>query len=85
VPEESKDSLVDKGFAAQYGARPIRRTIQNMIEDPLAEGMLQNKYRPGDLIEAVIDDGTLNLVVRDRHEDLLRELPSAALSAGDAE
>ncbi|HEX9068360.1 MAG TPA: ATP-dependent Clp protease ATP-binding subunit [Ktedonobacterales bacterium] len=85
VPDESKDYLVDKGFDAQYGARPLRRTIQNMIEDPLAEGMLQNKYRPGDLIEAVVDDGTLNLIVRDRHEDLLRELPSAALSAGDAE
>ncbi|MGH2442297.1 MAG: ATP-dependent Clp protease ATP-binding subunit [Chloroflexota bacterium] len=44
---EAKDLLVERGFEPTFGARPLRRTIQNLIEDPLAEGMLQGKYHPG--------------------------------------
>ena len=54
MPEDTKDSLVDKGYDPEYGARPLRRTIQNLIEDPLAEGLLQGKFRPGDIVEAVV-------------------------------
>src|SRR6185312_8438157 len=49
VPQASKDFLIEKGFDPQYGARPLRRTIQRMVEDPLAEGLLQGKFHPGDL------------------------------------
>ena len=86
VPETTKDALVDKGYDAEYGARPLRRTIQNLIEDPLAEGLLQGKFRPGDIVEAVVNDGNVELEVHERREDLLNELPAppqAALSAGD--
>ena len=38
---------MEKGFDPTFGARPLRRTIQNMIEDPLAEGMLQGRFYPG--------------------------------------
>jgi ATP-dependent Clp protease ATP-binding subunit ClpC len=44
---EAKDFLVAKGFDPTFGARPLRRTIQNLVEDPLAEGMLQGKFYPG--------------------------------------
>jgi ATP-dependent Clp protease ATP-binding subunit ClpC len=86
VPEEAKDFLVTKGYDAQYGARPLRRTIQNLIEDPLAEGLLQGKFRPGDIVEATHHDDTVVLEVHERREDLLRQLPpppEAALSAGE--
>ena len=46
VTAEAKDFLVEKGFDPTYGARPLRRTIQNLIEDPLAEGMLQGEVLP---------------------------------------
>jgi ATP-dependent Clp protease ATP-binding subunit ClpC len=87
VPEESKDFLVTKGYDAQYGARPLRRTIQNLVEDPLAEGLLQGKFRPGDIVEAAHVDDTVVLEVHERREDLLKQLPpppEAALSAGEA-
>jgi ATP-dependent Clp protease ATP-binding subunit ClpC len=87
VPDDAKDFLVTKGYDPQYGARPLRRTIQNLIEDPLAEGLLQGKFRPGDIVEAVVSDGTIVLEVHERREDLFRQLPpppEAALSAGDA-
>ncbi len=88
VPDDSKDFLVTKGYDPQYGARPLRRTIQNLVEDPLAEGLLQGKFRPGDIVEAVIREGTVVLEVHERRDDLLRELPpppEAALSAGGSE
>ncbi|MGZ3583618.1 MAG: ATP-dependent Clp protease ATP-binding subunit [Ktedonobacterales bacterium] len=87
VPDDTKDFLVTKGYDPQYGARPLRRTIQNLVEDPLAEGLLQGKFRPGDIIEATVKDGTVDLEVHERREDLLRQLPpppEAALSAGEA-
>ncbi len=86
VPEMTKDALVDKGYDPEYGARPLRRTITNLIEDPLAEGLLQGKYRPGDIVEAVLREGNVELEVHERRDDLLNELPAppeAALSAGD--
>jgi ATP-dependent Clp protease ATP-binding subunit ClpC len=83
VPQPSKDFLIEKGFNPEYGARPLRRTIQSMVEDALAEGLLQGKYRPGDLVEAVVEDGSLVLQVRSRIEQLPPPAtPEAALSAG---
>jgi len=83
VPQASKDFLIEKGFDAQYGARPLRRTIQRMVEDPLAEGLLQGKFHAGDLVEAVVVDDDLDLQVRNRIEQLpAPATPEAALPAG---
>ena len=46
----AKDLLMDKGFDAVFGARPMRRAIQNLIEDPLAEGLLHGRFQPGDVV-----------------------------------
>jgi ATP-dependent Clp protease ATP-binding subunit ClpC len=70
VPQDAKDFLVEKGFDQQFGARPLRRTIQNMVEDPLAEGLLQGKYRPGDIVVAEVIDGQLALNARGRIQAL---------------
>jgi ATP-dependent Clp protease ATP-binding subunit ClpC len=83
VPQVAKDFLIEKGFDAQYGARPLRRTIQRLVEDPLAEGLLQGMYHPGDLVEALVIDNELRLQVRNRIEQLSPPTPpEAALSAG---
>jgi len=85
VPTATKDFLIEKGFDPQYGARPLRRTIQRMVEDPLAEGLLQGKFHPGDLIEALVVDDDLSLQVRNRVEQLpppASVTAEAALSAG---
>ncbi|MDG1166021.1 MAG: AAA family ATPase, partial [Porticoccaceae bacterium] len=42
--------LLDVGFDPVYGARPLKRTIQQLIENPLAESILAGKYAPGDTI-----------------------------------
>jgi ATP-dependent Clp protease ATP-binding subunit ClpC len=50
VTQEAKDHIIKLGYDADYGARPLRRVIQNMIEDPLAEQLLLGKYQPGETI-----------------------------------
>jgi ATP-dependent Clp protease ATP-binding subunit ClpC len=83
VSDTTKDFLVLKGFDPAFGARPLRRTIQNMVEDPLAEGLLQGKFKPGDVVEALVVDGALVLEPR-RQLELPPPPPEAALSAGEA-
>ncbi|NCB39062.1 MAG: AAA family ATPase [Erysipelotrichia bacterium] len=50
--DEMKTFLVDKGTDLKYGARPLRRTIQRYIENPLAEQILRSAFNKGDDIEA---------------------------------
>ncbi len=59
--DAAKDLLMDKGFDAVFGARPMRRAIQNLIEDPLAEGLLHGRFQPGDIVivDRAGDDLTL--------------------------
>jgi ATP-dependent Clp protease ATP-binding subunit ClpC len=61
VTDSAKDVLLEKGFDAVFGARPMRRAIQNLIEDPLAEGLLHGRFQPGDtvLVDRAGDDLTL--------------------------
>jgi ATP-dependent Clp protease ATP-binding subunit ClpC len=50
VTDAAKDAIITKGFDQAFGARPLRREIQNQIEDPLAERLLQAEFGPGDKI-----------------------------------
>jgi ATP-dependent Clp protease ATP-binding subunit ClpC len=51
VDKNAKDLLARLGFDPENGARPLRRVIQNMIEDPLAEGMLGKQFKEGDVVK----------------------------------
>jgi ATP-dependent Clp protease ATP-binding subunit ClpC len=50
VTEAAKEHVIRLGYDADYGARPLRRVIQNMIEDPLAEALLVGRFQPGQTI-----------------------------------
>ncbi len=52
---EMKKLLVDKGYDPILGARPLRRSIQRSVEDPLAEEFLLNKFGDGDVISLCAD------------------------------
>ena len=55
--EKVKDWLAEKGYDKIYGARPLRRTIQERIEDKLAEGMLDGVVKDGDTARFVMREG----------------------------
>jgi ATP-dependent Clp protease ATP-binding subunit ClpC len=61
VTDSAKDLLMEKGFDSVFGARPMRRAIQNLIEDPLAEGLLHGRFQPGDIV--LIDRGGEDLTL----------------------
>jgi len=50
VTQAAKDHIIKLGYDVAYGARPLRRVIQNMVEDVLAEHLLLGKYEPGTMI-----------------------------------
>jgi ATP-dependent Clp protease ATP-binding subunit ClpC len=68
VTDAAMDLLAKRGYDRQFGARPLRRIIQNLIEDPLAEGLLQGRFKPG------------STVVIDVRDDLLAIEPAEALT-----
>ncbi|MEQ8909590.1 MAG: ATP-dependent Clp protease ATP-binding subunit [Vicingaceae bacterium] len=55
IAEPAKDYIAEKGYDADYGARPLARAIQKYIEDPLAEEIIQSKLDEGDLIKIKFD------------------------------
>ncbi|MBM4419115.1 MAG: ATP-dependent Clp protease ATP-binding subunit [Chloroflexi bacterium] len=61
VSDETKDFLAEKGWDQQYGARPLRRAITNLLEDPLSEALLSGRFEPGSSIEVLVRDGALVL------------------------
>ena len=50
------DHLVDKGYDPTYGARPLRRAIQNEVEDAMAEEVLDGNINSGDTVRLVMED-----------------------------
>jgi ATP-dependent Clp protease ATP-binding subunit ClpC len=61
VTEAAMDLLGDRGYDHTYGARPLRRIIQNLIEDPLAEGVLDSRFQSGSTVRVDVEDDLLKL------------------------
>ncbi len=59
VTEEVKELLAKEGFDRNLGARPLRRAIQRLVEDPLSESLLHGRFQEGDNIEAMLEDGAI--------------------------
>jgi ATP-dependent Clp protease ATP-binding subunit ClpB len=53
------EKLAEAGYDPVYGARPLKRAIQQQVENPLAQEILQGSFAPGDSIEADVEDGAL--------------------------
>ena len=50
VSENAIDLLCQEGYDPTYGARPLKRAIQRLLQDPLAKAILEGQYKPGDII-----------------------------------
>ena len=56
LTDAARDRLADAGFDPVYGARPLKRAIQQQVENPLAQEILQGRFAPGDTIRVDADD-----------------------------
>ena len=62
VSAEAKEKLVEEGYDPAYGARPLRRTIQRLVEDPLAEDLLKGRYQAGDTVKVEMTKDGVSLL-----------------------
>ena len=59
VTEAAKDFLGEKGYDEVFGARPLRRLIQDMVEDKLSEDLLRGKFQSGDTVVVDVEEGEI--------------------------
>lgn len=57
--EAVEDKLLDEGYEPEFGARPLRRTIQKLIENPLSSKLLSGEFGKGDKVKAVVKNGKI--------------------------
>ena len=59
VTQKAKDFLAEKGYDSEFGARPLRRVIQDRVEDLLSEELLTHKFIPGETVILDVTDGEM--------------------------
>jgi ATP-dependent Clp protease ATP-binding subunit ClpB len=59
LSEAAKDLVIEEGYDPTYGARPLKRTIQRRVLDPLAMRVLQGDFREGDRVRIDVKAGAL--------------------------
>ena len=73
ITERAKALIADKGYDPAFGARPLKRTIQRLIQDPLAVKILEGEFKEGDSVK-----------IDAQHDELIFTRGTAAASAQDA-
>jgi ATP-dependent Clp protease ATP-binding subunit ClpC len=61
VTDAAKDLLGEKGYDPTFGARPLRRVIEHMVEDPLSEALLEGRFQSGETIQVDCQNGEIVL------------------------
>ncbi len=59
LDDKARDHLAEAGYDPVYGARPLKRAIQQQIENPLAQAILRGEFAPGDRIRATVKNGQI--------------------------
>ena len=80
LSQEAKELLIDEGYDEKYGARPLRRSIERHVEDPLAEAILASEVNEGDSILVVREDKKLKFEQVANDEGTEEEVPSESES-----
>jgi len=68
VSDQVKEHILEVGYSNKYGARPLRRTIQKLIEDEISESYLKGHIQEGAVISFVLDGDKVLLIQGDSHQ-----------------
>ena len=60
LDDAARDRLAEAGYDPVYGARPLKRALQQQVENPLAQRILKGEFAPGDTIRATAASGELD-------------------------
>jgi ATP-dependent Clp protease ATP-binding subunit ClpC len=69
LTEAAKAVLADEGYDPASGARPLRRAIQRLVEDPLSEAILKGHFKAGDTVMVDGKDGHLSFNAKKHKEE----------------
>jgi len=61
ITDAAKDFLGEKGYDPAFGARPLRRIIERMVEDPLSEAILTGRFHSGETVQVDCQNGEIVL------------------------
>jgi ATP-dependent Clp protease ATP-binding subunit ClpC len=78
LTDAARDLLAEKGYDPDYGARPVRRTIQSLVEDKLSDELLSMRFKTGDVIEVDAQDGEIQLRLAEEADSDNTEEPDDA-------
>jgi ATP-dependent Clp protease ATP-binding subunit ClpC len=78
ISDAVKDLLAQEGYDPDFGARPLRRAIQHLIEDALSEGILDGKFAPGQTVQADVEEGKIVLKPASETPESQPALPAVA-------
>jgi len=84
VTEDAKQLLLGHGYQPEFGARPLRRTIQSELDNEIASLLLGGEAEPGDTIVAEAHDGELECAVRHDHGGGTRKAEKEAAAGAGA-
>ncbi|MCD6407192.1 ATP-dependent Clp protease ATP-binding subunit [Candidatus Aerophobetes bacterium] len=65
VTKEARDLIAEEGYDPDFGARPLRRAIQRLIENPLSEEILRGKFKDGDTVVVGVKDGQITFTKKE--------------------
>src|SRR5690606_8739568 len=71
VSDEAKQWLAERGYEPEFGARPLKRLLQQRILEPLSRGILAGEFGPGDVVRVDLDPKREGLVVGGKEAQLL--------------
>jgi len=77
ITDAAKEYITDKGFDADFGARPLKRAIQKYLEDPMAEAIIKSTLKEGDILKVDYDkekdEIIINPVKNNKKKEKLKE------------
>ncbi|MFA5451702.1 MAG: ATP-dependent Clp protease ATP-binding subunit [Dehalococcoidales bacterium] len=79
ITREAKDYLGRKGYDEIYGARPLKRVIQDLVEDPISEGLLRGTYKSGGTIKVSLEEDKI-VITSSNNDNAANEENVTALS-----
>ena len=69
ITQEAKEFIAKRGYDKQFGARPLRRAIQQNLEDPISELIIETDPPKGSELLAQLQDEKIKLTVVDKNQD----------------
>jgi ATP-dependent Clp protease ATP-binding subunit ClpC len=80
VSRQAKEYIIEHGYEAKYGARPLRRVIQKDLEDPLSVEILRGRFISGDTIAIGVRNGKISFRLKNREKKQEQKAPEPILN-----